>query len=789
MPPEQAEGKLDLIDHRSDIYSLGAILYEILTLERPIEGQTVHRVLLNVSDGKIVPPEERTPDRQIPKELSAVTLKAMARNRRKRYQSVPDLAQDIKLFLEGRAVSAKEDTFVEALTKLVKRNWAASIAAGVALLAVLAIGAAFTIDNAKKRRIAEEARDAAIEAQKKQRETATAASRELAEQASRAVAQGRLEEARVRAEAAAKVSLDSPWGPYALGTVARHGGRLEEAERHFREALTRASDHERSRDALAEVLAAQGELSKAASLLGRSGKEKSWTVLKEAGDVLYREERYRDAREAYTQARQRLDVVEGAPVGQKDYTVLLQKGDAFFASRSYAPARASYERALARMAESSGVTGEEQGRAKAKLDHATKALAEARDEVEFLIGSANAWVLCEGFPQELRALSAEDQCERLRKKFAEVHGLEDPMHPNVIREQIAEGALVSIEIQHRAYYPHPVKYLHPLCGSRIRALGVSGHPVRDLGPLKGLALESLDLFRTEARDLAPLTGMPLKSLNLGDTQVYDLKPLRGMRLESLELIRTRVTNLEPLEGMPLRYLGLQQTAVSDLTPLEGIPLTSLVVPPQVKDLSPLRGMPLESLDLGSVREVWDLRPLKGMPLTSLQIGATAVRDLRTLKGMPLTRLGCQLPKVEDLSPLRGMRLVELDCGRTRVKDLSPLAGMPLRSLCLSITKVKDLSLLRGMRLGSLSVNTTDIADLAPLRGMPLRTLLIHDTKVTDLTPLEGMSLETFLFTPQRISKGLEIIRAMRTLKKIGVAVRQEMTPRQFWKKYDAGEFR
>ena len=84
MPPEQAEGKLDLIDHRSDIYSLGAILYEILTLERPVDGKTSYEVLLKVAEGKIVPPEERAPDRHVPKELSAVAMKAMEKNRRKR---------------------------------------------------------------------------------------------------------------------------------------------------------------------------------------------------------------------------------------------------------------------------------------------------------------------------------------------------------------------------------------------------------------------------------------------------------------------------------------------------------------------------------------------------------------------------------------------------------------------------------------------------------------------------------------------------------------------------------
>ena len=138
MPPEQAEGDLAKIDHRSDIYSMGAILYEILTRERPIEGKTVTEGLLKVADGKVVPPEQRAPSRPIPRELSAVAMKAMAKNRRKRYQSVKELAEDIRLFLEGRSVSAKEDSFARAFVKLVRRNKGVSVAVAAAAL-VLAV--------------------------------------------------------------------------------------------------------------------------------------------------------------------------------------------------------------------------------------------------------------------------------------------------------------------------------------------------------------------------------------------------------------------------------------------------------------------------------------------------------------------------------------------------------------------------------------------------------------------------------------------------------------------------
>jgi serine/threonine protein kinase len=132
MPPEQAKGEIDKIDHRSDIYSLGAILYEILTLERPLEAPTALAMLVKVMKGQILPPERRAPNRQIPRELSAVAMKCLAKNRASRYRSVVQLRQDVSLFLEGRSVSASPDTFAQAAVKLVKRNKGVSAAVAAA---------------------------------------------------------------------------------------------------------------------------------------------------------------------------------------------------------------------------------------------------------------------------------------------------------------------------------------------------------------------------------------------------------------------------------------------------------------------------------------------------------------------------------------------------------------------------------------------------------------------------------------------------------------------------------
>lgn len=142
MPPEQATGNLNSIDQRSDVYSLGAILYEMLTLQPPVEREGGYLVvLMRVALGEIVSPEQRNLQRakagKIPKELAAIAMKALAKDKEQRYPTADALRQDIERFQEGRSVSAKDDTLREAVWKLVKRNKVASSFTALLLVVLL----------------------------------------------------------------------------------------------------------------------------------------------------------------------------------------------------------------------------------------------------------------------------------------------------------------------------------------------------------------------------------------------------------------------------------------------------------------------------------------------------------------------------------------------------------------------------------------------------------------------------------------------------------------------------
>ena len=101
MAPEQAEGRLQIMDHRVDIYALGAILYEILTGTRPYESSRSIDVLRAVRRGPPELPSKRAPDREVAPALEAACMRAMARDPEERFGSALDLAANIDAWFES----------------------------------------------------------------------------------------------------------------------------------------------------------------------------------------------------------------------------------------------------------------------------------------------------------------------------------------------------------------------------------------------------------------------------------------------------------------------------------------------------------------------------------------------------------------------------------------------------------------------------------------------------------------------------------------------------------------
>jgi serine/threonine protein kinase len=150
MSPEQALAKHGLVDHRTDIYSLGVTLYETLTLEPAYAGPDRDDLLRQIAMCAPRPPRRLRPS--VPVALETIVLKAIAREPERRYASAQDLADDLQRFLENRPIRAVRPTLWEHLTKWCGRHKPVLMAAAVVgtLAAVALVGGTILIWREKE---------------------------------------------------------------------------------------------------------------------------------------------------------------------------------------------------------------------------------------------------------------------------------------------------------------------------------------------------------------------------------------------------------------------------------------------------------------------------------------------------------------------------------------------------------------------------------------------------------------------------------------------------------------
>jgi len=136
MSPEQARGDLDHLGPHSDVYSLGATLYFLLTGKTPLEGDDIGAVLRAAQEGKFPPPRKLDPS--IDKALEAGCRKAMALAPEDRYKTPRALADDLERWMADEPVSAWREPWTRSLVRWLTRHRTGVTAVGAALLMALA---------------------------------------------------------------------------------------------------------------------------------------------------------------------------------------------------------------------------------------------------------------------------------------------------------------------------------------------------------------------------------------------------------------------------------------------------------------------------------------------------------------------------------------------------------------------------------------------------------------------------------------------------------------------------
>ncbi len=541
MAPEQGLGKSAAIDERTDIFALGGLLFQILSLRPPRSGKTLIETLKQVTAGTIADPYQlqqdgkldvaclHCPGGRIPRALSAVAMKALERDPDARYQTVKQFQAEVDAFQRGYATSAEEagiGTLIK-LWMMRHRAEAALVAAALAILIVVVSGFLIKVTHQRNRA------EALVN---ELRGTAPA----FANQARLCMQENDSDGALSNTDYAVSLEPESPDYHALRGNVLQVLLRFDEAAQAYGQALQRdptwpyaEANVVRCRELIASgthnamtdqeifrlqaMMASQGRLDDALTLVRRhKGGEQGpyW---------FWKDHLRREGFDVSTMHENRL---------QMDPRGIIQLD-------------------LSELDES---------------------------DLDPLNGMPIYDLNISRTPVQRLDILAKLPLLSLRASYTQISDL----------TPLLGLPLTYLNVSHTQ-----ARDLAPLRGMKLESLNISGTPIEDLQALEGMDLAFLMAYDSKVSDIGPLAGKPLRALNLSRTQVNDLTPLTGMNLRELRISGTGVTSLEPLRGTAIAKLDLSECeALIDIRPLaDCTSLEILVLPPNCRDIEFLRELP------------------------------------------------------------------------------------------------------------------------------------------------------------------------------------------------------
>lgn len=543
MPPEQAKGETSRLDQRCDVYALGAILFEMLTLTPPYRGKNAQAILRLVVEGELESPDRRAPGRDIPRALTAVVMQAMAWHPADRYPSAAALRRDLEAWLDGRAVSAHDEAPWEAAVRLVRRyRTVVAAVAGAAAIAATALGFAFASNLAARRQAesaltqAQTALKQAEAAEHRRAEVQRLAAPALAAQARAEVSAKHYAEALRAAEAAIACDEDLAEPRLLRAGLLIAENRLADAQNELDNLLKlHASDGDARR--LRELLAAGDPRQKPAALM---------EVLSRVGLGGLADRVARDADQRAQLHRDRLVKIwpQAAIRINPDGTLAV-----------VVPARSAND---------------------------LSALAGMPISELFLVNNPDLVNL-----EPLRGLPLRKLELALCSRISDLSPLSGM--------PLAELNLSNCPL---------VRDLTPLGGCLLSRLDLEGVPIESLEAVKGMPLRRLNLSRTgnigpNLGNGAWSAGMPLEDVRLAyqDLSGPGLAPFTKPSLRILDLAGCSLTDFSPIARTSVEDLRLTYSAIRDLSPLASNKFVQLNIAActQLTDFTPLRRMAVKQL--------------------------------------------------------------------------------------------------------------------------------------------------------------------------------------------------